>query len=102
MSAPAIGAGSGFTVILDVAIQPVGIVYVTSTVFAVGPERVPVSMPDELMVPTDAGVALQVPPRVSSVSVIDNPVHTAVRPAMVSGNGFTLTATESRQPVGRV
>jgi len=75
-------------VITSVAIQPVGTVYVTVAV----PPDTPVSTPlVPSIVAVPAGVALQLPPSVSSVKVIVRPAHTADGPLTGPGKGFTVT-----------
>ena len=65
------------------------------TIPADEPETTPVAEP------TVANVILlllQLPPVVPSVSVVDDPAHTFVVPAIPIGNGLTVTTTVAEQP----
>jgi hypothetical protein len=85
---PAVVTGKAFTVTVEVAIQPVGKVYVIIDV----PEDTPVTTPVPATTVATAGVALlQVPPAVASLSVVVDPAQTLVVPVIAAGNGFTTT-----------
>ena len=49
------------------------------------PFATPVTTPPVLMVATPEALLLQVPPAVASVSVIEEPTHTADEPPMAAG-----------------
>ena len=46
--------------------------------------------------------ALQVPPEVTSPSVVEVPIHNPSVPVIGLGNGFTVTIEVAIQPVGKV
>ena len=50
------------------------------------------------MAATVALLLLQVPPTVASVSVMVEPLHTTVGPAIATGDGFTATTVVALQP----
>jgi len=97
--APAINAGSGFTVMVTVLIQPVFKVYVTVVVPAETPVTTPVAEPI-FAIPGEP--ELQLPPDVASLKFILRPAQTFERPIIAAGRGFTVTVLTVIQPVGNV
>jgi hypothetical protein len=100
---PAIGAGNGFTVTVVVIEQVVGKVYVI-TVVPPGfpaPPLLTTPLPDPT-VATDDTLLLHVPPDRPLLNVVVNPAHIVVLPAIVVGNGLTVTDTDLLQPVGKM
>lgn len=82
-------------VLVVLAIQPVGNVYVIDAVPAAPPPvmvAVP-ALPDMVAPP----VAVHVPPAVTSLTDTDKPAHSAVNPCIGIGLGFTLTAPIATQ-----
>jgi hypothetical protein len=91
---PVIGAGVALTVTITVAWQPPLNEYDIVAVPGIPPVMIPV-------VPMLATVALllpQLPPAVASVTVIVDPLHTTVGPAIATGDGFTATTIVALQP----
>ena len=93
---PVIPAGSGFTVMVVVVMQPVPNVYVTAAVPLTIPVTTPLLVP---ILPVAAAPDVHVPPVVASLSVVFNPTHTVCVPLIVAGNGFTVTLDIAIQPV---
>ena len=88
LPAPLIAADAADTVIPIVAVQPDAVVYVT----VAGPALFPVTIPVDAPTDTVASDDDHVPPVVASLSVIDEPTHTAVVvPVIAAGNAFTVT-----------
>ena len=96
VSAPPIAAGNGLTVTARDIKQPVPKVYVT---VAVPPGPEPVNNPvEDTIEAIPPGDTLHVPPADASVSVTDEPEHTADGPPMANGSGLTVTARMDGQP----
>ena len=96
---PMMVSGSGFTVIMTVALQPVPSAYV---IYAVPPD-IPVTNP--VVAPIVAFVMsllAHVPPGVELLSVVVNPSHTCRLPMMPTGIGFTVMSLVEKQPVDNV
>ena len=70
-----------------------------STVPADTPQKSPVVLPIVAMVTSEL---LHVPPGVGLVSVLQKPIHVAAKPPIGPGNGFTVTTTVVKHPVGNV
>jgi len=82
--------------IVPTTVQPEPIVYVTTTV----PEAWPVSKPvTRLIVASDDGPVIQVPPVVASLSITLLPWHTIAGPSMGGGGGSTVMSFVVVQPV---
>lgn len=103
VDAPAMGSGSGLTVITLVVVatpQPLVTVYtIVST-----PAVTPVTIPEASTVATRVLVLLHTPPVTEPVTVMVLPAHTAVGPDIVPavGNGFTVITVVLIHPVGNV
>ena len=83
---PVIGPGEGFTVTTTVG-APHGVLYVTVAV----PGATPVTTPVELMVATDVGEQLHVPPGNVLVSVNVPVAHVATLPVIGPGRALMVT-----------
>lgn len=68
------------------------------TVPAATPVTVPV-VPDPATVAVPVALLLHVPPGVTSVRLMEAPVHTTELPEIAAGWGFTVTIDEAAQPV---
>src|SRR5437868_989584 len=67
------------------------------------PAATPVITPVNMSMPAIAGAELlHVPSGVILLRLVVRPSHTSIAPTIGSGNGFTVTVTEFRQPVGNV
>ena len=93
---PVIAEGSGFTVSVVVAVQPVGNVYVIDVVPGVTPVTTP---PADDIVATAVLELAHVPPVNVSLKDVVSPKHAFIAPAMTDGNGFTVTACVLVQPI---
>lgn len=85
---PAIGPGTGFTVTITVAAPQV----VMYDIVAV-PAATAVTIPEELIVATEVGAQLHVPPGNELLNEIVPPGHSGVFPVIAPGNGMTVTTT---------
>lgn len=94
---PEIAPGSGFTVIVLIAVQPVPSVYVITVV----PDRRPETTPAPVTDATALLLLLQVPPPVL-VNVMDELTHTVDNPDIAVGKGFTVVTIRDLQPVASV
>ena len=54
------------------------------------PAEIPVTTPEELMVPTAGLLLLHVPPGVAELNVVVSPIQTSSVPVIGSGNGLTV------------
>ena len=70
-------------------------IYETVAVPCVTPDTVPVL----LIVAVAVGVALHVPPVVTSLRTVVDAAHTLVVPEIAAGAGFTVTTAVTVQPV---
>jgi hypothetical protein len=88
VAGPMIGPGTGLTVITVVIKQPVAVMVYFIVVM---PGMMPVTTPVVgATVATAGALLLQVPPGVTSVTVIVVPGHNAVGPPIAAGNGLTV------------
>ena len=100
VSEPPIAAGNGLTVTGRLIKQPVPNEYVT---VAVPPGPEPVNNPvEDTIEAIPPGDTLHVPPADASVSVTDEPEHTADGPPMANGSGLTVTGLVVKQLVPSV
>ena len=93
---PDIVAGSGFTVIADVAKQPAGRLYV----IVAAPAMTPVIMPPLI----EAIVISELdhePPLVVSVNDRVLPAQTILAPVIAAGVGLTVISSDTEHPVGK-
>ena len=88
-------AGSWFTVITIVFVQPAPNEYTTVAVPLPTPYTTPELLP---IVATDVGVQVHVPPPTGSPRVSVAPTHRWLLPVMLPGAVFTVTTTEAEQP----
>ena len=96
---PEIANGVWLTVITEVAIHPVGNIYVIVTT---PPGVIPPTTPvDEPTVAMDPLLLVHVPPPASLKPIFD-PVHTVLAPLIADGKGLTVTGNVAIQPVGNV
>jgi len=86
--------GKGFTVTGFDILQPVGNVYTMSATPVVTPHTLPVVGPAVAKPP----VALQLPPPVASVSVMQSVTQTLLNPPMARGKGLTVIDAVVEQP----
>jgi len=91
-------ADIGLTVIVVVAIHPVGSVYVILEV----PADTVVTLPLPSIVATPVVLLAQVPPVVASERLLAAPIHIAVVPVIADGNGFTVIIETAPQPLTSV
>ena len=66
------------------------------------PLAIPATTPVVFTVPSAVLLLLQVPPVVASVSVVVDPAHTLLVPAIAAGVALTVTGVLIKQPVGSV
>jgi hypothetical protein len=68
------------------------------------PLAIPVTTPVDDTVATEASVLLQVPPDTVVLITVLPPMHSVVEPDNVpaDGCGFTVTAVDDKQPVGKM
>lgn len=66
------------------------------------PLAIPATTPAVFTVPSAVLLLLQVPPVVASVSVVVDPAHTLLVPAIAAGVALTVTGVLIKQPVGSV
>ena len=84
---PVIGSGSGFTVIIMLAVQPVARVYTIVEV----PALIPLTTPEVIpMVAAVVIVLVHAPPADGSLSSVVWPTHTLVLPVTGAGTGLTV------------
>ena len=96
---PVIAAGTGFTVTIFMALQPVDSEYVTVAV----PESTPLTWPVAGLTVAIAGALLvQVPPGTLLPSVVVPPTHTCGVPLISPGKGFTVSTAVALHPDGTV
>ena len=99
LAVPEIDDGAVTTVNMDVAAQPVDILYVIIAV----PNPAPVKLPEpDKIEATDTLLLLHVPPVVPSLKVVEEPRHTLVAPLIGTGVRFTVTFCVARHPVPNV
>jgi hypothetical protein len=93
---PLTGKGSGLTVTVAVAAQPVeGKVYDTVSI----PALKPVTTPPAEIWATPVEDMPQVPPGVASANVVVSPMHTRGVPVIAAGSGFTVSVFVTVQPL---
>jgi hypothetical protein len=97
LNVPPIAGGAGFTVMIRVAAQPVGNVYVIMAVPADTPTTSPVVTPVVTAVAMPVLLLLHVPAPVVSVKVIDCPWHTLPGPS-TGDIAFTIIDRITVQP----
>jgi hypothetical protein len=95
---PVIRAGSGFTVITAVAMQPEESIYVITVV----PAETPVTTPVEGPTVATAVFELLHTPVPGAVKVIVDPTQTLPGPEIGPAPMLTVTVTETEQPEGSV
>ena len=98
LDAPVIAAGKGLTVTLPVTWHVVGSAYVITVL----PTLAPVTSPVALTAATAGLPDVQAPPGVESLSTVTEPTQTPRLPDMGIGNGLTVTACTTAQPLGRL
>lgn len=97
LSVPLIAGGAGFTVIIFIAVQPVGSRYVIVAVPGATPPIRPVLTPVVVAVAINVLLLLHVPPPVVSVKVIAWPWHTLLLPIM-GDNELMIIVLATLQP----
>jgi len=93
---PVIVAGTAFTVIGSEREQPV---VVTVYVMVSSPAAILFTSPVTLTVAMPGWLLVHVPPGVTSLSIMFEPWHTLVGPAMPEGRAFTVMVLPIVQPV---